>query len=237
MRTHLNESYIRKRAKVARYTSWGGMAVLALGLVLVFRADPQNTNYLVLTLGSLACLTIGFIAANISGYNMRRFGRSPRPDERLAQELKGFDDRYILFSWMLPAPHVFIGPSGVYAIALREHGGKISNHGDRWSQPFSVGRFLLAFSNEGVGNPTLDAQQDAKKMQAYLAQHAPDLQIEVQPLILFINPKAELELKNPAVPVVTPSGIKALLRQRKTDARLTPQQLQQLESLFTTTPK
>lgn len=237
MRTYVNEPYIRKRAKIARYTSWGGMAVLALGLVLVFRANPQNSNYVALTLGSLACLTIGFIAANISGYNMRRFGRSPRPDERLAQELKGFDDRYMLFSWMLPASYVFVGPSGIYAVALREHGGKIANNGSRWSQPFSVGRFLLSFSNEGVGNPTADAQQDAKKMQAYLAQRAPDLQVEVQPLILFTNPRAELELKNPAVPVVTPSGLKTLLRQRKTETRLTSQQLQQLESLFTTPPQ
>lgn len=197
----------------------------------------SNPNYRLLLLGSFACLILGFVAANVGGYNTRRFGRSPRPDERLAQALKGFDDRYMLFSWLLPAPYVFAGPSGIYTIALREQAGQATNVGNKWKQPFSIGRMFLAFSNEGIGNPTLDAQQDAQKMQQYLAKHIPDLDVEVQPLVLFTNPKAELDLKNPEVPVLTPQGLKALFRQRKKDARLTAQRLEALQQLFTTTSK
>lgn len=76
-----------------------------------------NPNYSLMVLASFACLGIGFIAAQIGSYNQRRFNRSPRPHEQLAKELKGFDDRYALYSWMLPAPHVFTGPSGVYTFA------------------------------------------------------------------------------------------------------------------------
>ncbi len=199
--------------------------------------SASNPNYRLLLLGSFACLILGFVAANVGGYNTRRFGRSPRPDERLAQALKGFDDRYMLFSWLLPAPYVFAGPSGIYTIALREQAGQATNVGNKWKQPFSIGRMFLAFSNEGIGNPTLDAQQDAHKMQQYLAKHIPDLDVEVQPLVLFTNPKAVLELKNPEVPVLTPQGLKALFRQRKKDARLTAQRLEELQQLFTSTPK
>lgn len=199
--------------------------------------NTPNPNYRWMIVASFGCLILGFIAANVGSYNTRRFGRSPRPDERLAKELKGFDDRYSLYSWVLPAPYVFVGPSGVYTFAVREHGGMVTNVGNRWKHKGSRLSFLLAFSNEGIGNPTQDAQQDAQKMQAYLAEHAPDMKIEVQPVALFTNPNVQLDLKSPAIPVVKPDGLKALLRQRTKDNRLDNPTLQRLEAQFTGQPQ
>lgn len=193
-----------------------------------------NPNYSRMVLVSFLCLGLGFIAAQIGSYNQRRFNRPPRPDERLAKELKGFDDRYSLFSWMLPAAYVFLGPTGVYAFALREQGGLVSNERDKWKHKGSKFGFLLAFSNEGIGNPTLDAQNDAAKMQKYIDQHLPDVEVEVQPLALFINPNVKLELKSPAIPAVKPDQLKTLLRQRTKDKKLDPATLQQLQTLFET---
>ena len=193
-----------------------------------------NPNYSRMVLISFACLGIGFIAAQIGSYNQRRFGRPPRPDERLVKELKGFDDRYSLYSWMLPAAYVFLGPSGVYAFALREHGGLVTNDRDRWKHKGSKLGFLLAFSSEGIGNPTLDAQSEAAKMQKHIDQHLSDVAVEVQPMALFINPQVKLELKSPAIPAVKPDQLKTLLRQRGKDNRLDPAVLQQLQELFET---
>ncbi len=126
----------------------------------VFGADAEqvlvgtvNPNYSRMVLLSFACLGFGFIAAQIGSYNQRRFNRPPRPDERLAKELKGFDDRYSLFAWMLPAAYVFLGPTGVYTFALREQAGLVTNERDKWKHKGSKLGFLLAFSNEGIGNP------------------------------------------------------------------------------------
>lgn len=193
-----------------------------------------NPNYSRMVLASFACLGIGFIAAQIGSYNQRRFNRPPRPDERLAKELKGFDDRYVLYSWMLPAPYVFLGPTGVYAFALREQGGLVINERDKWKHKGSKLGFLLAFSNEGIGNPTLDAQSDAAKLEKYIAQHLPDVEVEVQPLALFINPQVKLDLKSPTIPAVKPDQLKTLLRQRTKDKKLDPATLQELQDLFET---
>jgi hypothetical protein len=193
-----------------------------------------NPNYSRMVLASFACLGIGFIAAQIGSYNQRRFGRPPRPDERLAKELKGFDHRYSLYSWMLPASYVFLGPSGVYTFAVREHGGIVTNERDRWKHKGSKLGFLLAFSSEGIGNPTLDAQSEAAKMQKYIDQHLSDVEVEVQPMALFINPQVKLDLKNPVIPAVKPDQLKTLLRQRSKDNRLDPAVLQQLQALFET---
>jgi hypothetical protein len=237
MRAFHDEKLIQRRARIAQFASWGGLGVLAIGMVISFRANPSEPNYQLWILGSFGCLILGFIAAQVGGYNMRRFGRSPRPDERLAKELKGFDDRYTLYSWMLPAPYVFAGPSGIYTFAVREQGGKVSNVGDRWKQPFSIGRFLTAFGQEGLGNPTVDAAGDAKKMQAYLDKHLPGEHLEVQPIILFLNPGVDLDLNNPAVPVVMTKSLKGLLRQRSKEKRVSNDTLQALEQLFQSTPK
>lgn len=237
MRAQVNEKKIKRRAKMGQIASWAGLGVLAIGMVISFRANPNVPNYNTWIMASFGCLILGFIAANVGGYNMRRFGRSPRPDERLEKALKGFDDRYVLFSWMLPAAYVFVGPSGVYAFSVREQAGKISNVGDRWKQPFSIMRFLTAFGQEGLGNPTLESQEDAKKMQAYLAIHMPDLDVDVQPIVLFLNPNVQLDLQSPGVPVVDPKGLKAVLRQRAKLKRLDNETLLEIEELFTTTPK
>ncbi len=194
--------------------------------------QTTNPNYTWALLGTIGSLILGFILASIGGYNTRRFGRSPRPDERIAKELKGFDDRYSLYTYLAPAAFVFMGPSGIYTFAVREHGGKIVNTGDKWQHKGSRLNFLLAFSNEGIGNPSADAVEDADKMQKFLAEHAADVPAEVQPLVLFANPNAQLELKSPAVPVIKPDGLKALLRMRAKDHRLDNPTLQKLESLL-----
>ncbi|MEA3334969.1 MAG: hypothetical protein U9R25_03610 [Chloroflexota bacterium] len=237
MRALVNEQHVQRRAKIGQIASWAGLGVLAIGMVISFRTEPTDPNYLFWMMGSIGCLLIGFIAANVGSYNVRRFGRSPRPDEILAKELKGFDDRYMLYSWMLPASYVFAGPSGLYTFAVRDQGGEISNTGSRWKQPFSISRFLTAFGREGLGNPTVEAQEEARKMQDYLETHMPDLDEEVQPVALFINPKVNLDLNNPDIPVVVPKGLKALMRQRAKVKRIDKATLDELEKLFTSTPK
>lgn len=233
MRVYTNEKLIARRARLGKYASWGGLGVLAIGMVLSFRSNPANaSSYQITLLGSFLCLIVGFIMANVGSYNMRRFGRSPRPDERLARELKGFDDRYVLFSWTSPAAYVFLGPSGIYTFALREQAGKVSNTGNRWKQSGGFLRVLAAFSGEAIGNPTADAIEDAGKVQKFLETHLPDASLEVQPLALFTNPNVQLQLNNPAIPVVQSKGLKALLRQRSKDNRLDNATLQQIEAAF-----
>ncbi len=191
-----------------------------------------NPDYRTMVALSFGGLLIGFIAAQIGGYMKRRFGTSPRPDERLAKELKGLDDRYTLYSWQLPADYALLGPNGVYAFALREHGGQVTNEGKRWKHKGGALRFLLAFSNEGIGNPSSDAEVDATKLQDFIKKNLPESDVEVQPVALFINPDVKLDIKAPAVPVLKADQLKGYLKQRGKEAHLNTSTLQQLQTLF-----
>lgn len=163
-------------------------------------AGTVNPNYSRMVLLSFACLGLGFIAAEIGNYNQRRFNRPPWPDERLAKELKGFDDRYSLFAWMLPVPTSSSALPGLTRL-LCVNRAAWRPTSDKWKHKGSRLNFLLAFSNEGIGRTYLDAQNDAAKMEKFIAQHLPDVAVEVQPMALFINPQAKLELKSPSISV------------------------------------
>lgn len=110
----------------------------------------------------------------------------------------------------------------------------VTNERNKWKHKGSKLNILLAFSNEGIGNPSLDAESDAAKLQKFIAQRQPDIDLEVQPLALFINPQVKLDLKSPSVPAVKPDQLKTLLRQRAKENKLDAATLQQLQTLFET---
>jgi hypothetical protein len=223
MRVTTNTRMIRRRAKFGTYASLGGIAVLAGGMVASFQ--PQ------LVWVSLVALIAGFLLAQYGNYNLRRYGRSPRPDEIVADSLKGFDDRYHLYAWSLPAPFVLLTPHGLYSFVTRDQNGEITNNGSQWKTKFSLGRALLMFSQEGLGNPTQDAQQYAAKLTEWVRGKLPEITITAQPAIIFTDPRAQLHLTDPGVPVLDTKGVKKWLRSGKPEL-IKNAELRQLEALF-----
>jgi hypothetical protein len=181
---------------------------------------------------SLIALIAGFLLAQYGNYNLRRWGRSPRPDEAVASALKGFDDRYHLYSWSLPAPFVLLSPQGVYCFVTRDQGGDISVNGSRWKSKLTLGRALLAFAQEGLGNPSAEAQESADRMAKWLQEELPETATEIQPAVVFINPKARLQITDPAVPVLDSAGLKKWLRGAGKGANLKSADYKALEALF-----
>lgn len=207
MRITTNAQLVKRRAKFGTYASLGGIAVLAGGMVASFQ--PRFVWL------SLIALIAGFLLAQYGNYNLRRYGRSPRPDEIIADSLKGFDDRYHLYSWSLPAPFVLLTPQGLYSFVTRDQTGKISVNGAHWKSAFSLGRALMMFSQEGMGNPSQDAQDKAKKLTEWIRAKLPESTVVAQPAIIFTDPRAELQVNDPVVPVLDAKGVKKWLRSGK----------------------
>jgi hypothetical protein len=214
---------IRRRAKMGTYASLGGIAVLAGGMVASFQPN--------LIWVSLVALIAGFLLAQYGNYNLRRYGRSPRPDEVVAESLKGFDDRYHLYAWNLPAPYVLLTPHGLYSFVTRDQSGQITNNGSQWKTAFSIGRALLMFSQEGLGNPSQDSQERAAKLTEWIRAKLPESTVTAQPAIIFLDPRAQLNLVDPAVPVLETKGVKKWLRSGKPEF-IKNAEYRQLEALF-----
>ncbi len=204
MRVSRNEKLIKQRARLGTYATFAGLGVLVAGMIASFQQQ-----YLTLALGALV---LGFLLSQVGSYNLRRWSRSPRPDQVVEIELKGFDDRYHLYSWALPAPHVLLSPQGLYSFETRDQSGQISVQGESWHTKFSVGRALLLFGQEGLGNPSRDAQSHAAQVEQLIKAQIPETTVQVQPVVVFLDKRVQLTLDNPTVPVLLAEDIKRWLR-------------------------
>jgi hypothetical protein len=224
MRVTTNQKLIKRRGRLGMIASLAGIGVLGIGMIASFR---QQIVWV-----SLVALVLGFLLAQFGSYNLRRWGRSPRPDEVLAEGMKGFDDRYHFYAWTSPAPFVLLSPQGVYTMTTRDQAGAVSVTGSTWKSKLSLGRLLSIFAQEGLGNPTADAQAQAAKLDAWIKGKLPDVNVEVQPGIVFIDARVQLEVDAPTVPVVDAKGIKKWLRGGGKPQNLRTADLRALETLF-----
>jgi hypothetical protein len=224
MQVSTNEKLIARRRRIGTYASFGGLGVLLVGMIASF-----NMQYLWY---SLIALVAGFLLAQFGNYNLRRWGRSPRPDQVIETALKGFDDRYHLYSWSLPAPIVLLSPQGVYTFVTRDQAGEITVNGSQWRSKFNFGRALLAFAQEGLGNPSSEAEEGAGRLEKWIKEELPDLTAGVQPAVVFINERAKLEVTDPTVPVMDAASLKKWLRGAGKGANLKSADYKALETLF-----
>lgn len=231
MRVFVNEKKVRFRSRVATVSSLIGLGVLLAGMIITLTIKPDNPYYPFWISAALASLFIGFMAAQIGNYNLRRFGRRPRMDEILDRSLKGFDDRYEMYHWLLPAEHVLLGPAGLYVFVLRDTRAPVYATGAKWKQPFSLFRALGLFGQEGLGDPVAEALSEAERLRVWLEQVAPDVDVEVEPLVFFTNP-VPIHKDDPVVPPVLPKELKKYLRRRQKEDGLSDPVRRRLSELF-----
>ncbi len=222
-----HEKYIRRRNRLGIYASLAGLAVLVVGFVITLQ---QNQDLLWI---SLVAILAGFILAQFGNYSLRRWGRSPRPDQVIETALKGLDDRYHYYAWALPWPYVLLSPQGIHLFVVRDQTGEVSVNGAHWKSKFSFTRLLMAFAQEGLGNPTEEALDAAKRFTDWIKAKLPNFSGTVQPLILFIDPRVRLQVNEPLVPVMEPKNLKKWLRGAGKGDYLKNADLRALEELFT----
>jgi hypothetical protein len=224
MQVTTNEKLIRRRSKLGTYASLGGLGVLVAGFVASFQ---QNLIWV-----SLIAIILGFILAQYGNYSLRRWGRSPRPDEIIETSLKGFDDRYHYYAWSLSMPYVLLSPQGIYIFTVRDQSGQISVNGSQWKSKFNISKLLMAFASEGLGNPTNEGLDHASRLTAWIKGKLPEFSGTVQPIIVFTDPRAQLEITAPTVPVVAPKDLKKWLRGAGKGDTLKSADLKALEQAF-----
>ena len=261
MKLYRNNSEIRNKESRGRRLSLIGLGVLFVGLLASFvpswfppSEDPTVTvsapvQFLQTywTWISFAALPLGFICASFGSYFINRFARRrwpgmktiARPDEVLERSMKGFDDKYAYFAWSLPANHVLVGPNGVTVMAVRSDRGKVTVQGERWREPFNLGRFFTVFAREGVGNPALELEGQIKKLRALIEQAPlPEGEsvddIPIEPVAIFLNPEMQIKLENPSVTVLRADQLKDYMRRRAKEVKLSPATMRVLSEYLAT---
>jgi MFS family permease len=249
MKIYRNLTTIRNKEKRGRRLSLIGLGILMIGLLASFvptwlPPDEPATTPLTQFFQqywmwiSFVALPVGFIFASFGSYYINRFARRrwkgtkviARPDELLERSLKGFDNKYAYFAWSLPAQYVLVGPCGVIIFAARSDRGRVTVQGDKWREPFSIGRIFTIFAREGLGNPSGEVEEQANKLRALLTvngsgeeENTQDGNLDSVPITgaaVFLSPEVLLTVDNPNIPALRAEQVKEFVRRQARELKL-----------------
>lgn len=207
MEIYTNEKLIKRNARIGQITSFGGLAVLAGGLIISF-TRPEMFSI------SLVALLVGFGLSQIGIYFGNRWGRRPRPDEVLDTALKGMDGRYSLYHYRTPTAHLLVGPAGVWVLMPRHQGGTITydETKKRWRQQ-GGSLYLKIFAQESLGRPELEIGAELGAIEKYLGEHLDEKRIpEVSAALVMTNENCVVDADNAPAPTLEAKKLKDFLR-------------------------
>ncbi len=221
-----DEDYIAKQKKRSQQASLVGFLFLLGGFVLVF-INVQN-----LILFQLLALIAGFALSQYGIYLTHRFGRDPRPDQVLDDEVKKVVRDGRMYHYLLPAPNVLLTSAGPIVFVLKYQIGNISAHGDKWHQS-GIG-FRRFFGQEGLGNPTQEAEKMIAALAGYINKHAPAIdEVPIGAMIIFTSKKIKnLDVAESSIPAMHFSKVKGFLRQKGFGDPLPKEKFDALQEAF-----
>ncbi len=203
-----NDKLIKRNSTIAKVTFFASLFVFGIGLIVSFQRpdDPRILSY------TMGALILGFTFSQVSIYYQNRYGKRPRPDEQITAALKGLDDKFTLYHYTSPVPHLLVGPSGVWGLLPYSQGGTITYEKDRWKQ--KGGSFMLKlFGGEGLGRPDLEAGGYLRDIQNSLQKGLSEQPLPpIRMALVFTNPKVQIEAEDPPIPTVASKKIKELVR-------------------------
>jgi hypothetical protein len=223
-----NEKVITRNSKISKYISLGALLVLGGGMYISF-TRPE------LFIVSMICLLVGFIMTQVGMYMGNRWGRSPRPDEKIDAGLKGLHSEFNVYHFSSPVSHLLVGPAGVWVLIPLHHGGKISFTKNRWKNSgggFFAG-YMRVFGQEGVGRPEFEAESQIEVLKKFFTKNMQEENIpEVKAILVFTNEQAELEANDSPIPAMKLKQVKELMRQESKKRALSNTQIVEITNLL-----
>ena len=228
MKIITNEPLIKRNKNIGRIATFTSLAILAGGLLLAFN-NQQDVQSLRL---SFAALVVGFILSQIGIYYGVRFGRSPAPYEVLNQCLKGLDDKYSLYHYITPIPHVLIGPAGVWVLGNFYQPGTITYNEERKKyQQGGRSMYNKFLAQEGIGRPDIEVgtyREDLGKYLEKLLSYASE--IEVKAAVVFTNGKAKVTAPNAPFPTLHGEKLKDFIRKQAKEAPASEEMMNKIKA-------
>ena len=231
MRIIANTKLINRNKKIGQYTTFGSLAILVGGLILSLNPSNTDPNLLLLSFGALI---VGFLLSQVGIYFQNRFGRSPRPDERITACLKGLDDRYALYHYLTSVAHLLLGPAGIWILnPYTQKGNFIYDPAKkRWKQQ-GGNAILKIFGQEGLGRPDQENYALYQDLQKFLKKEAeipglPDPQIAM----VFLDPRSPVQAAEAPIPAMSVEKLKDFLRKQAKDNASYLQSIQVFQNML-----
>jgi hypothetical protein len=201
MKSLRNLPKMQRMATIANALSVGGLFLLLAG-VLVNLFLPA---YYSLALG---LIIVGGTASVVGIYFANRWVKKPRPEDTLDQSLKGMTNVYRFYHYPdLPYDHVLLTPEKVVAVQTVNIEGDFLYEKGKWQEKMTVGRAIRYIVEEHLGNPVKEAQDAAANLSGHLEVECGQ-KVPVEPVVVFVHPRALIKVKNPPIVIATPDKFK-----------------------------
>ena len=210
MKIITNEKLIKRNSTIGNWTSLSAIIVLGAGMYLSLKR-PDLFIY------ALLALLMGFTLTQVGMYMGNRYGRRPRPDEKLDAGLKGLPGDYTMYHYRTRASHLLVGPAGIWVLMPYFQRGKVTYKKNRWQM--SGGGFMQSymrfFGQENLGRPDIEIENEISGLKNYLGKQMEESEIpEIKPLIVFTTEDVEIDAEETPVPAMKLKQLKDFIRQK-----------------------
>ncbi|QRN83739.1 hypothetical protein JR338_02995 [Chloroflexota bacterium] len=201
-----NDKLIKRNKIIGNVASIAGIAILIFGLIMSFDQNPTKT------LISFIALIVGFIIAQLSTYFVTRFGREPRFDQVIANNLSKLSDDYTFYVYSTPVPMVLVGPAAIWIPVTTMAGGEIY-YDKKWKQ--RGGRLMLKiFGQENIGKPAMDIDSNIEVLSKTLGKSLPENKVlPIKGILVSMHPDTIIGNVDEAPNlIVTPDALRRTIR-------------------------
>jgi hypothetical protein len=205
-----NEKLIKRNSTIGNVTSIGALVVLGVGMYISLKRTD-------LFIYALVALLIGFTLTQVGMYMGNRYGRSPRPDERLDTGLKGLPGDYTIYHYMTPVSHLLVGPAGVWLLMPYFQRGQVTFKKNRWQMSGGgfIQGYMRIFGQENLGRPDIEVDNEVNGLKKFLTKQMDESQIpEIKPLMIFTNDDVEINAEETPLPAMKLKQVKDFIRQK-----------------------
>jgi hypothetical protein len=163
-----------------------------------------------------------------------KFGRSPRFDELIAENLNKLNNKYTFYVYSSPVPMLLVGPYRLWVPIPISASGEIHYDG-KWKQ--KGGSFLLKiFGQENLGRPGLDIEATEKQLREFLRKHYPEEELPpIKSVLVLLNPKAEIgDVEDAPTSIVTVDALRRTIRKydRKAEEEIPQNEREKLNAIL-----
>ncbi len=225
MKVITNEKLIKKYSNLGKYLNIGAIAILFGGMAI---------SWLRIDLFYLAMIALlaGFILSQVSIFFINRWGRRPRPDERITSQPQRADKRLHVISLQ----HTCFTSPGWTSRCL-DNSALLPARDDhvrknRWKQRGGgLGlAYLKVFAQEGLGRPDLNSKSDVDKLTEFFTQALGAEIPEVKSVLVFTDNRADLKVEGAPIPTMAAEDLKEFIRKQAKENSMPGSLLSSLKS-------
>ncbi len=228
MKKVINEKLIKRNKQIGNILTILGAAILIGGLILNLKPDPTRT------LLSLVALVVGFVIAQISSFFVIRFGRNPRYDEIIVDNLSKLNNKYTFYAYYGPVPMLLIGPHGLWIPIPIIAGGEIYYDG-KWKQR-GGNFFLKLFGQESIRKPEKELETNENQVRQVLAEYFDENEmLPINSILVSLNPNASIgSVEGAQTPIVEVDALRRTVRKvdRKREKEISQETLDEINKII-----